>query len=445
MVLSELAERVRLIERSHTMFREAANRCADANLSTSIERPYLNPVDQQSRKAIKDYLDSIHSDGLAVGIFAGGRHELIAFPTRVCVHLPRNRNLLRAESDDLSALVDTVYARSCGIDIIVVPEDPWLWIGRNAFLRAYLEEFPMVHRSDGLRVFDVRPKSDKSVLFPAKPRHVSVVVPTYNGLHLLKPCLQSVADSLAMRHDVEVLVVDDHSSDGTSAWFQANYGHDSRFRLLENHQNLGFLRTCNKAAASARGTILVFLNNDTVVFGTWLDELIAPLEDQTVGAVGGKLLFPDGRLAEAGAVVASDGTTINVGKWSAAPSAYFERREVDYCSGALLATPSALFRSLGGFDERFAPCYYEDVDYCFQVWANGQKVLFEPLASIIHIEGGTGGTSVAEGPKQFQAANQSVFFEKWNARLAHHPAPLNLQDTVDTIAKLVNYRPNWSS
>ena len=96
-------------------------------------------------------------------------------------------------------------------------------------------------------------------------------------------------------------------------------------------------------------------------------------------------------------------------------------REVDYCSGALLATPRALFQSLGGFDSRFSPAYYEDTDYCFALRERGYRVYFQPASTIIHREGATSGVDVSRGVKRYQAINQKKFAEKWAPALAQYP------------------------
>ncbi len=114
---------------------------------------------------------------------------------------------------------------------------------------------------------------------------------------------------------------------------------------LRNEQNLGFIGSCNRGAASARGTFLVFLNNDTVVTPGWLEALIRTFRKvPRVGLAGAKLIYPDGRLQEAGSVIWRDGTGWNYGKFDdAGHPKYNFTREVDYCSGACVMVPRSLF------------------------------------------------------------------------------------------------------
>jgi GT2 family glycosyltransferase len=99
------------------------------------------------------------------------------------------------------------------------------------------------------------------------------------------------------------------------------------------------------------------------------------------------------------------------------------RRRVHYVSGALLATPAELFRELGGFGSEYAPGYYEDTDYCFRIRERGMPVVYEPRATVVHLEGGTAGTSEARGMKRYQAINRDRFRERWAKVLSTHPKP----------------------
>ena len=109
---------------------------------------------------------------------------------------------------------------------------------------------------------------------------------------------------------------------------------------------------------------------------------------------------------------------------AAAPISLFAHvRNVDYCSGALLATPRVLFERLGGFDARYRPAYYEDTDYCFTVRAHGLQVVCEPASVIVHREGASAGTDLDHGMKRHQRLNRATFVGKWRAALDARDAP----------------------
>jgi len=233
-------------------------------------------------------------------------------------------------------------------------------------------------------------------------------------------CLRSVARHGAQA-PFEVIVVDDASPDDSAATLE----HIEGLRLLRNPRNLGFVGSCNAGAAAARGEFLVFLNNDTQVSPGWLDALLRCFAERAdCGIAGSRLVYPDGRLQEAGGIVFADGSCWNYGRFEPRDApAFGYRRRVDYVSGAALLMCSQLFHQLGGFDVRYAPGYYEDTDLAFAVRRLGLGVYYEPASLVVHCEGVSAGTDPARGMKRHQAPNQAKFTDKWTAELAAQPPP----------------------
>ncbi|MCL2297367.1 MAG: glycosyltransferase, partial [Proteobacteria bacterium] len=297
-------------------------------------------------------------------------------------------------------------------------------IYRTAGLRALVtRSYEKIFRRRAALMLPFEPKAQETRVTPlvvaaSETPRVSILIPAYGEPLATFSCIKSVHEHT---RDIayEVLVLDDASPEPLQTQLAGVEG----VRFIRQPHNLGFLRNCNVGAKEARGEILVFLNNDTLVTDGWLTALVETL-DQTpdAGLVGAQLCYPDGRLQEAGGIVFCDGSAWNVGRNSDPNHPEFHyRRDVDYCSGASIALPRTLWEQLGGFDERFAPAYYEDTDLAFQVRAVGKRVLVQPQSRVIHFEGQTSGTDETQGVKRYQVINQAAFFDKWRAVLARHP------------------------
>ncbi|MCB1564349.1 MAG: glycosyltransferase [Xanthomonadales bacterium] len=261
---------------------------------------------------------------------------------------------------------------------------------------------------------------------------VSVVIPAYNHFDATLLCLKSIA-AISEETPFEVILVDDCGSDETAEQAAQIDG----LRFFRNEQNLGFIGACNRGAAEVRGEFLLFLNNDTAVQPGWIDALVATFDQhRDVGLVGSKLVYPDGRLQEAGGIVFRDASGWNYGRFDdPAKPEYNFVRDVDYVSGAAILLRRELFEQLGGFDSYYAPAYYEDTDLAMKVRQAGLRVLYQPKSVVVHYEGITSGTDTGSGVKAHQVTNQQKFLERWREVLATHPDPKNTTPTGITLAR----------
>ncbi len=260
------------------------------------------------------------------------------------------------------------------------------------------------------------------IVFP-KANHpkVSIIIPAYNEFKFTYNCLCSIR-ALEDQTSYEVILADDCSDDLTKQIEKIV----KNIKVVRMTKNAGFIKNCNHAAGYAAGEYLLFLNNDTQVQQEWLDSLVKLLDlDKTIGLAGSKLIYPDLRLQQAGGIVWKDGSAYAYGnrKDPAAPE-YNYVRDVDYVCGASMIVRRNLWEKIGGFDERFAPAYCEDVDLAFQVRSNGYRVVYQPQSAAVHFEGISHGLDLSKGVKRYQALNTRRLFQKWKAELASHNAPL---------------------
>ena len=269
---------------------------------------------------------------------------------------------------------------------------------------------------------------------------VSIIVPVHNHLVYTQSCLARVQATTPTDGSVEIVVIDDASTDDTIVSLHRRAASDRRIRIVRNDENVGFVRSCNRGADVATGRVHR-LPQQRHAPGTGLARgaptYLPGLSGR--GRGGGKLVYPDGALQEAGGVIFADGSGYNFGRGDEEAEAplYSYVREVDYCSGALLATRRTLFRELGGFDLRYEPAYYEDVDYAFALRAGGYRVYYQPESVAVHFEGRSSGTDLGAGVKRHQVTNRIAFVEKWRDVLGHQPAPAESFDLATRSALAV--------
>ena len=221
----------------------------------------------------------------------------------------------------------------------------------------------------------------------------SIVIPVFNKAELTRNCLAKLRPSLEGAGEGEVIVIDNASTDHT----QAVLAEFPWIRMVKNEVNLGYAGANNQGARMARGRVVVLLNNDTEPITKWLAPMVRLLDDPAVGAVGAKLLFPNGKIQHCGVLV----------RWwpfsamGMQPFHYLYDEEAKYnpqieqqrdyqsVTGACLATRRELYLEIGGLDEGYWNGN-EDVDYCLKLRERGLRVVYEPQAALLHFESQSG-------------------------------------------------------
>jgi len=250
---------------------------------------------------------------------------------------------------------------------------------------------------------------------PARAVRASVVLPVSGEAERAFRCLRSLLREVDFSN-VEVVVVDDGSTDET-ARVLAHF--EGLVRVVRNERRLGLAESRNRGAQAARGSLVVFLDDDAAAAPGWLGNLLDTAEREgRVGAVGSMLVSAGGRIREAGGIVWRTAEVLRYGRDHSAEDRRFSfAREVDFCSAASLLVRRELFERLGGFDPRYESDAYQAADLCSGLRALGHKVVYQPLSRAVRLE------EAAADPDRLPTADRERFREKWREMLERERHP----------------------
>lgn len=257
---------------------------------------------------------------------------------------------------------------------------------------------------------------------------VSVIVPTRNGLNLLRTCLEGVTRTVYP--DIEVIVVDNGSDDPATLAYLKTLD-PLRYRVLRAPGPFNFSTLNNRAADIARGTLLCLLNNDIEVLApNWLEIMATQALRDDVGAVGARLLYPDGRVQHAGVVLGICGGAAHAHRlMQPDEEGYFRRhalpQAVSAVTAACLVVQRDRFLAVGGLDEANFAVAFNDVDLCMRLNARGWHSLYEPRATLIHHESVSRGFDRDPVGAARLASELEAMKKRWNTGEGvdpfHHP------------------------
>lgn len=306
-------------------------------------------------------------------------------------------------------------------------------------------------RRDGVAA-SVEPAPDGNrVIYalPAPAPLVSVIVPTRDRAGLLRVCAESVLQGTDYRN-LELLIVDNGSVEPDALALLDALAADKRVRVLRQPGAFNWSALNNAAAAQADGAILVLLNNDIAVLQPdWLTVLIAHALQPGVGAVGPKLLYPDGRVQHAGLTTDEAGIPLHIFRHLAgdAPGAFGLAglaRTVWGVTGACMAIPRTVFVDVGGLNEAF-PVAYNDVEFCLRLAAHGYRIVWTPWSRLEHREMATRPSDAAPSRHYQRLAELDRLRRDWGGRMMRDPflnANLQLIDEQPHFRKASKTVPN---
>ena len=264
---------------------------------------------------------------------------------------------------------------------------------------------------------------------------VSIIIPTRNQLGLLRRCIESLTEKTSYPH-YEVLIVDNNSDDPeTLAYLQQliDLGLD-QLQIFSYPHPFNFAAMNNLAASEARGEYLVLLNNDTAIIkGDWLEALLNHAQRPEVGAVGAKLLYPDGTIQHAGVILGLRGPAEHPFVGSPMQAAGYNQRllldqRYSAVTAACMMVRKSVYFEVGGMDTEAFAVSYNDIDLCLKIGSAGHAIVWTPHALVMHV-GSVSQKAEAEAEDAAIDAKRERFnkekaamYERWLPRLAHDPA-----------------------
>jgi len=248
-----------------------------------------------------------------------------------------------------------------------------------------------------------------------KPR-ASVIIPAASTSALLFACLRSLARNGPRDLPYETIVVLNNPNRDDERRLRENV---TGLQVISSPVNLGLAGAGNRGRQLARGEFLVLLHDDAEVEPAWLETLVETADAHPeAGAIGGKVLFPNGRLQHAGLILWRDGNVSMPWLGETPPATAFNcLRVVDFCGSSSLLVRASAWDAIGGLDERFYPAYYVDVDLAMALRRLGLVVLYQPGSRIRHHRS----ASTKPGLRGFVIGrNRRLLVKKWAAALEEH-------------------------
>jgi len=266
---------------------------------------------------------------------------------------------------------------------------------------------------------------------------VSIIIPFKDQPKLLRQCMETILQK-SVYQNYEILGIDNNScQEETEAIKEGLMRDDRRIRFLDYGEPFNYSRINNFAVEHAKGSHLVFMNNDIkVITPEWIESLLEHSQREQVGAVGGKLYYADETIQHAGLIIGIGGSAGHAHKRFPAHSpGYFNRllcvQNVSAVTGALLMIKTDVFKEVDGFDEENLPIAFNDVDLCLKILAKGYLNVFTPYCEAWHYESISRGYEDTEEKQSRFAGERAFFRSRWQKFLQQGDPYYNPNLTLD--------------
>ncbi|MFA7238508.1 MAG: glycosyltransferase [Sulfuricellaceae bacterium] len=292
--------------------------------------------------------------------------------------------------------------------------------------RALNDHFSRIHISAKAELLDFGMYRARYAL-PSSAPLVSLIIPTHNGLHLIKQCIESILAKTTYQN-YEILVVDNNSDDPNTLAYFASLAENNRIRVLRDERPFNYSALNNAAVQQARGEYVGLINNDIeVIAPEWLDEMMGLAIQLGVGAVGACLWYPNDTLQHGGCITGIGGVAGHSHKYlPRGHFGYFARAQLiqtlSVVTAACLVIKKCTFQEVGGLDEKNLKVAFNDIDFCLRVREAGYRNVWTPYAELYHHESATRGYEDTP-EKQSRFRDEVLFMQKsWGHLLMDDPA-----------------------
>lgn len=253
---------------------------------------------------------------------------------------------------------------------------------------------------------------------------VSIVIPTRDAVDLVRQCIYSIIEYSTYKN-FEVIIIDNGSCKPETLDFFLGLSRLEFVKIIRLDCDFNYSFLNNFAVKLAAGDYICFMNNDVeVISNDWIEQMLFYATQPEIGAVGAKLLYPDGTIQHAGVVLGIGGVAGHAFKrFPRGSTGYFNRAVVPGCysavTGACLMVSKDKFMAVGGFDELNLVVDYNDVDFCLRLSAAGYRNVFNPLALLYHHESATRGDKVIKSDIERFSRERDFMLSKWGREILH--------------------------